>query len=253
MILLDESVRFFMYMEHYQFSRKLTPVTSSFALQMSRLRSDILSVRELVVLGQEGTAHVIGRSFVDGIELAMALAEDPDFALAYTESVKDDDFWAKMIGYGRIYVRVERFLRASGVEESEVVNYISRHKSMKNALSDHVHIINYSAFRAAVSPSITRPGMVQIGHVGSISAQLPQLCLALAVESHVFAACCVNSFARAEPTPAFANYKLTAKLQDVITSTHVLQELLVRYGDSLREWSSDFFDEHWLKDDSINL
>jgi hypothetical protein len=250
MVLLDEAVRFFVYFERYQYSRKLSRNTSPFALQLSRIRSDVLSLRELIALGQEGPAHTIARCFVDGIELAMALAEDPAFAVAYTEAEDESEFWKRHIGYGKIYGRVESFFRRTGGTVDQASEHISRHKEVKNALSGHVHIASYSAFRSAAVPSITHPGMLHMGALGSLSIHMPRLCHFIADETHIFAACCINAFIRPNPPPVFANYRPTKKLHDAVASAHVLQELLARHGDTMEQLSDSLMNDN-DSDDAI--
>jgi hypothetical protein len=241
LVLLDEAVRFFIYLERYQYTRKLVQETSPFALQLSRLRSDVFSIRELISLGQEAPAHTIARSFVDGVELAMAIAEDPSFAISYSDAEDGLNFWKKHIGFGRIYGKVERFLRRTVGSEKEASEYIARHRAVKNALSGHVHIAPYSSFRSGAVPSITHPGLFHIGGLGSLSIHMPMLCWLIADETQIFASCCINAFVKPNPPLVFSNYSPTKKLHDAVTSAHVLQELLVRYGPQLERLNESFF------------
>lgn len=241
MVLLDEAVRFFVYLERYQYTRKLARETSPFALQLSRLGSDVLSIRELISIGQEAPAYAIARSFVDGVELAMAIAEDPSFAVAYSEAEDNLAFWKKRIGFGQIYSTVERFLLRTGGSATEASQHIARHKAVKNALSGHVHIAPYSALRSGLIPSISHPGMFHIGELGCLSTHMPQLCMLIAEETHTFAACCINAFIKPNPPLVFSEYRPTKKLHDTVASAHVLQELLARHGHQLELLSNSFF------------
>ena len=243
MVLLDEALRFFVYLERHQHSLKKGPEITPFMLQLSRLRSDVLSIRELICIGQEAPAHTIARSFLDGVELAMALAEDPAFAVAYSDADDATQFWRDQIAYGRIYRVVERFLRRGGSDE-QARTYVARHKAVKNALSGHVHIASFSAFRSGAVPSISHPGMIHIGEIGCLSAHMPRLCKLIADETHVFAACCINAFVRPKPPPVFAAYRPSKRLGDVVTSAHVLQEFLLKHGDELDHAAEALFDAY---------
>jgi hypothetical protein len=163
MVLLDEAVQFFVHFERYQYSRPLTTESSLFAQQVSRLRSDAISVREVIVLGQEAPANVLIRSFVEDIELAMAFAIDPSFAAAYSEADDQTAFWRNQIAYGRIYAKVSEFLQRGGSEAAEVESRITYHKQVKDALSGHVHSARHSTLRAAAAPSLSHPGMFHLG------------------------------------------------------------------------------------------
>ena len=240
MLLLDETVQFFIHFERYQYSRRLTGESSPFALQVSRLRSCALAIRELVALGQEAPAHVLARAFVEDVELAMALAADPAFAIQYSNATDESAFWKKYIGYGKINARVEQFLRRAGGTAEQIDEHIGLHKQVKNSLSGHVHTASYSSFRAAIVPSLSHPGMFHFRELGALSAHLPRLCLFLANETHVFSACCINLFIRPDAPAALMSYKPTGLLGDAVASAHVLQKLLANYGGELERLCEGF-------------
>lgn len=243
MVLLDEAVRFFIHIERYQFTRGLVQETSPFAFQLSRLRSDVLSIRELIISGQEASSHTIARTFVDGVELAMAMAEDPAFAIAYFNAEDGLAFWKKEIAYGKIYGKVAKFIRRTGGSPQQSDEYIATHKAVKTALSGHVHSASHSAFRSGLVPSISHPGMLQVGGIGGLSAHMPKLCLFVADETHIFAACCINAIVKPNPPLVFAVYRPEKNLQNAVTSAHVLQELLVRHGERLQILAEEFFED----------
>lgn len=236
MLLLDEVVQFFIHFERYQYSRKLTAESSLFAQQISRLRSDVISIRELITLGQEVPALVLARAFVEDIELAMAFAIDPDFAVSYSAADDQTAFWKSQIAYGKIYSRVEAFIQQACLPAEEVESHIAYHKAVKSSLSGHVHSARHSIIRSAAVPSLVRPGMFHLGQLGALSAHLPSLCLFLADEAYMFSACCIKLFIKPNPPHAFMNYKLTGVLDDVIASAHLLQELHCQYMEDLRSY-----------------
>ncbi|NMK44802.1 hypothetical protein [Achromobacter sp. Bel] len=244
MVLMDEAVRLFMFLERHQFSLGLGPGVNAFAFQLSRLRSDALSIRELITLGQEAAAHALARSFFDCIELAMAIAEDPEFAEAYDTSESEEEFWRKHIAFGRIYPRVERFISRGCGSAKEAEYQVSRHRAVKGALSGHVHIARWSAFRTGVVPLLSQPGVLSIGAIGALSAHFPSLCLLIANEAHLFSACCINILTKPNPPQVFAQYRPSRKLNDVVSSTHVLQELLERHEKALEQYAGRHFDSY---------
>lgn len=241
MLLLDESVRFFIHFEQYQYSRDQTSESSPFVQQISRLRSDAVAIRDIVALGQEGPAYALARFFIDDVELAMALAADPEFAIQYFNAEDGAAFWKNNIGYGKIYTRVERFLELGGGTIEQVREHIDLHRSMKNALSGHVHTDSFSSFRSGAVPSLSHPGMLHVGQIGALSAHLPRLCLLVANEAHVFSASCINLFIRPDAPPALKGYKPTGLLGDTVASAHVLQELIVTFGAELDDLCESFF------------
>lgn len=234
MVLLDEVVQFFIHFERCQYSRQLTSESAQFAQQISRIRSDAISVRELIVLGQEAPAHVLARSFVEDIELAMAFAIDSDFSASYSKADDQTAFWRSQIGYGKIYSKVIEFFRGAGGDLAETESRIAYHKGVKDACSSHVHSASHSTMRSAFVPLLSHPGMFKVGGLGGLSDGLPRLCLFLAEETHVFSSCCIKLLIKPNPPSALAGYGLTGVFGDVIASAHLLQELCLQYFDDLQ-------------------
>ena len=69
-VLLDESVQFWILFERLQHSRRFNKRTSVFAMQLAKLRSTVISIREVILLGQDIPAHTLTRAFVEDIEVA---------------------------------------------------------------------------------------------------------------------------------------------------------------------------------------
>lgn len=242
MILLDEVVQFFIHFERHLYSRKLTEASSQFAQQISRLRSDVIAIREVVAIGQEAPASVLARAFVEGVELAMALAIDETFSRTYASAEDQTAFWKRQIGYGKIYPRVEAFMKGAGDAPEEIGEHIARHKAVKDGLSGHVHSARYSALRSVAVPSISHPGMFHIGGLGALSAHLPRLCMLVADETHVFSGCCINLIIKPGPPAALENTRPTGVFGNVIASAHLIQQLLLEYGDQLSRHYESFLE-----------
>lgn len=234
MVLLDESVQFFIHFERHLYSKKLTSASSQFALQISRLRSDAIAIRETIAIGQEAAASVLARAFLEGIELAMALAVDESFAKSYSETDDQSAFWRRQIGYGNIYRMVEEFLSRAGLQPSDIDSVIRYHKQVKDALSAHVHGAPHSALRSAAIPSISHPGLLHVNSLGELSAHLPMICLFVATTTQTFSGGCIKLIIKPNPPAAFAATTTTGRLSDAIASAHLIQELLAQYGDDIQ-------------------
>lgn len=232
--LLEEAIRFMLAFEEYQFSRELTKESSPFVLHTTRLRSDLIAIRELVAIGQESSALALSRVFVEDLEIAMALAIDPEFAVAYFESSDNDDFWSSHVGYGRIYPRVRKFLDRGGGDGESTEERVDHHRRMKTFLSGHIHPSSSSAFRAAFPPSLEHPGQMARRPLGYVSDNLPPLCLYIAEEVRVFSACCINMFIKPGGPPAFVGYEPSGLMDDFLAAANVLQEVGSKYHDELR-------------------
>lgn len=244
LILLDESVRFFVHFERFYNTCELTAETSPFAFQLLRIRSDILAIRELVTLGLESPALTLGRAFVENVELAMALVEDPQFALEFSESSDDADFWKSHIGYGRIYPRVERFILSAGFSPDATAERLSHHRAVKTFLAGHAHPSYGAAFTVAFPASIRNPGLFHNRPLGALTTNLVRECLFLAAETHNFVVCCINLFVRPKPPLAFADFKPNGEMDDFMGSAHVLQELLISHEDALYVYLDDLEEQH---------
>lgn len=236
MILVDEAVQFFVHFERHVHSQNLTKTSSQFAGQVSRLRSDVIAIREVIAVGQAAAAAVLVRAFVEGVEMAMALAIDDALSSAYAEADDQTAFWRHEIGYGKIYPRVEAFLKRAGDTREETQEHIARHRAVKDSLSGHVHSARHSAMQSAFVPSISHPGMFHFGELGALSAQLPGLCLVVANETYVFSECCISMIIKPNPPKALENTRMpTGVFGDVVASGLVIRELLLKYGNDIQE------------------
>lgn len=233
MALLEEAIRFLLAFENFQFAQGLIVENRELAVHTTRLRSDLIAVRELVAFGQESAALAIARVFFENIQIAMGLAIDPAFSLPYGEATKDSDFWSKQIGYGKIYPRVRKFLAAGGGDPDTVDGKLAHHKELKSFLSGHIHPTTSSAFQSAFPPALGDPGMLLERPIGSVSRNLRPLCLTLADEVHMFAACCMNMFISSNPPPALSGYKPSGEMDDFLDAASVLRELIVKYLEPL--------------------
>lgn len=235
-LLLDESVRFFVNFERLQRTRQFTKVTSTFAMQIGRLRSLVLSIRELVYLGQESPGHALARVFLDDLELAAVMIDDPDFALQYMnehEAHDEQAFWKQNIGYGRIYPRYYNFLVRAGWTTRAAARQIRIHRATKNVLSGHVHPSPATTFRGLASRSWTHPGLIAIDTLGHTSRHMPGLCIFVAGETRYFGAAVVNLFLKDEPPLALRDYKRKGVVSHVVASTMILQELMDKHATNM--------------------
>lgn len=233
MVMLDEAIRFVLAFEEYQYARKLGGDVSTFAIHLARVRADLLSIRELILLGQESAAMAVARVFVEDVEIAMAIAVDPEFAREYGSTEAPDLFWSKNIGYGKIYRRVEKFFESAGASKEETEADIDYHRRLKTFLSDHIHPTHSCAFRLAFPRALEKPGLMLVRPLGAVGPNLGHLSLFLAEEIHRFAAGCINMFIRPNAPPVLAGFSPNGQLDDVFAAAHVLQGLIMRYADAL--------------------
>ncbi|MBS7806088.1 hypothetical protein [Variovorax sp. PCZ-1] len=235
MVLLTEAVQSLIHLEQHLFSRPLNQDSSPFALQISRVRSEAVALQQVIAIGQEAAAGVLGRSLFEAIEVAMAVSIDDDFSRRFLCDEDQDKFWKSHIGYGHIYKKVSAFLVATGDSPEEVTAYIDFHKQIKNLLSGHVHSANRLAFRSACVPALANPGNFTIGQLGALSIHAPHLCLIVAEEISLFTRKCLVLTIIPEPPVPFAHNKPRRSFDAFLISVYVLQSLMTKYGPELHE------------------
>ena len=227
----EEAVKFVVAFETFQFERKDRPKESTpFILMLARVRSDLVSIRDLLLIGQESPALALARVFLEDIELTMATAVDPNFATSFMDAESPDAFWSKNVGYGKIYPYVEKFLHLGKQGKKVSAAHIAHHKSLKSFLSQHVHPTFNSALRLTLPPSLEHPGHFANRPMGWFGESSGRLCLYLADEVQVFAATCINSFIKPNPPVVLANYKPNKSLATFMRPAHNLQTLLAKYS-----------------------
>jgi hypothetical protein len=234
-LLLEEALRFVIAFENFQHTRKLSANLAAFVLQLGRVRSDLLAIRELIYLGQETSALAVARVFVEDIEITMAAAIDSEFALGYSEAPDREAFWMKNIGYGKIYPYVQRFVEGGRGTREQVEAKLEHHRALKTFLSNHVHPNISSAFRTVFPAILDRPGLFAFRPLGTAGENFGPLCCFIAEEIHGFAACCINMFIGKNPPPALAGYIPNSELNEALGYAHVLQELSTAHVDELYE------------------
>lgn len=231
--LLNESIQFFIHFEKFQYIKPLSSNAMSFSVVISKLKRDLISIRELLLIGQDTTSLVLARTFVEDLEIAMAFALDPALCESYASNNDQADFWNKNIGYGRVYEKVESFLTACGATTEHVTAAVQKHREFKKFCSGSTHGGRTASLRSAFTPSLLDSDVFHHLSLGALSEDTPRLCLFLAQESQMFAGSVVRNCISKKPLHLFSSYQPSAELFDAFASAYVLQELVVRYGDEL--------------------
>ena len=228
-VLLDESIQFFIQFERYLFEVPLNSNLTGYAVTVSRLKRDLLSIRELLAIGQDAAANVLSRTVLENIELAMALALSADTCEAFTHTTDTNAFWNKHIGYGRVYEKMLQYAAACDVEETRAVQLVDRHREAKKLFSDSTHGGRNSSLFTAFSPSLTNADEVHFLSLGSHTHHTQFLALFVAQETQAFAGSMVKGTMSRNPLHLYKNFRLTGRFMNAAASAHVLQELLARY------------------------
>lgn len=232
-VLLDESIQVFFLLECFMFRQQLLSNEVPFAIQCSKIKRDLVSIRELIAIGQDICAAVLVRTFLEDLEIAMVVALDKGMSESYKTTNSQTDFWNKYVGYGRVYDHISKYLSASGAQEVEINETIARHKEMKRFCSDCTHGGMMSSLRSAFTPSLTDSDEVHHQSLGAISPDARFICLSVSEECRVFAGSLINHLTRDTKLHVYERFTLDDRLFDVFSSAYVLQELIKRHGKKL--------------------
>ena len=228
-VLIDESIQFFIQFERYLYEVPLSENLMSYAITVSRLKRDLISIRELLAIGQDIAAKVLARTFVENTEIAMALALSEETCKAFAQMNDTNAFWNKHIGYGRVYEQMLQYAVACDVDEVHATQLIERHREAKRAFSDSTHGGRNSSLFGAFSPSLTKSEEVHFLSLGAHTWQTQFLALFVAQETQAFAGSMVKGTMRPNPLHLYKNFRTSGRFMNAAASAHVLQELLGRY------------------------
>lgn len=239
-VLVDESIQFFVQFERYLYEFPLSSNLTSFGVTVSKLKRDVISIRDLLAIGQDVTARVLARTFIEDIEIAMALALSAETCEAYYKTHDTNEFWNRHIGYGKVYDKVHQYLLACGIEEERSRSFVGRHREAKKVFSESAHGGRQSSLMSAFAPSLTDKEEVHSLSLGALTYVTAQLALFVAQETHAFAGSIVKGTMVADPLHLFRSFPVTGRYLNAVGSAYVLQELLVRYEAELGEYEAKF-------------
>lgn len=239
-VLLDESIQFFVQFERFLYEVPLSSALTAYAITVSKLKRDAISIRELLAIGQDMGARVLARTFVEDIEIAMALALSPETCEAFRATSDTNEFWNRHIGYGRVYDKIREYLLACGVEHHRADLLVERHRDAKKMFSETTHGGRNSALLSAFPPSLTDRSQVHFLSLGAVTYATAELALFVAQETHAFAGSVVKGTLQARPLHLFESFEVTGRHMNAVSSAYVLQELLVRYEGELERLAESF-------------
>lgn len=234
-VLLDESIQFFAQFERYLYEFPLSSNLASFAVTVSKLKRDVISLRDLLAIGQDMTARVLARTFIEDIEIAMALALSTETCEAFAATHDTNEFWNRHIGYGKVYDKVHQYLLACGIEEERSKSLVDRHREAKKMFSDSTHGGRQSSLMSAFAPSLTVKDEVHFLSLGALTYVTAQLALFIAQETHAFAGSVVKGTMVADPLHLFRSFPITGRYMNAVGAAYVLQELLLRFESELEK------------------
>lgn len=166
---------------------------SAFSAQLHRASNNLLASRELLRKGFEETARVVTRSYLESIDISIAIFIDKEFAGRFFEDDANyDQLWKSKIGFGKIYQYIRKAFEHAGFSDSEAHEHIEMRKNLKNLLSSSVHCDESGAFRSlAVSP-VGYPDLVSLEPHGVVSYHTANHMHVLVSETYKFLGIIIN-------------------------------------------------------------
>lgn len=225
-VLLDESIQFFVQFESYLFEAPLSSDLTGFAITVSKLKRDVISIRELLLIGQDATARIVARAMVEDVEIAMALALSAETCAAFAGTDDSNDFWIKHIGHGRVKEKLLQYLAACEIDEQSARALLERHRAAKKHFSESVHGGKRSSLASAFAPSLTNPDELHFLSLGAVTGATADLALFVARETQIFAGSVVKGRMTEKPLHLFREFRITGRFMNAAGSAYVLQSLL---------------------------
>ena len=213
-VLLDECIQFFVQFERFLYEERPSSEMMAYVVTVSRLKRDLISIRELLAIGQDMTANVVAREFVENLEIAMALALSSDICQAYITTDDTHTFWNKHIGYGRVYELMLQYSACCDVVQARAKQWVERHKEAKRMFSDSTHGGRDSSLFSAFSPSLVNPDEVHFMSLGSHTYHTQFLALFVTQETQAFAGSMVKGTMRPNPLHLYREFRPTGRFMN---------------------------------------
>lgn len=152
----------------------------SFLFLLSRSCTLTIGVRQLLLNGLEDTARPVARSFLETLDLTLALITDDDLSSRFlggddADENHADAFWKNYISGGKLEPRIRKALQVANIGEETKNIIFEFRKSSKKTLSSSVHSSIDSAFRSFYVPSLASPGLLTKSVFGHVSILSPEL------------------------------------------------------------------------------
>lgn len=232
-VLLEESIQFLIQFERFLYETPPSNELAGYAITVSRLKHDVISIRALLLIGQDMSARVLARTFVEDLEIAMALALSADTCKAFAETSDTNAFWNAHIGYGKVYDKVHQYMLGCAVEESRAKAFVERHREAKKLFSASTHGGRDSSIFSAFAPALSNPEEVHFLSLGALTFETARLALFVTQETHAFAGSVVKGAMHSRPLHLYGRFRTTDRFMSAAASAYVLQELVLCYEDKL--------------------
>lgn len=139
----------------------------SFMLLTGRACSLAVSIRRLVLSGQDEAAHVVLRSILENLDIATVVLDDSMFADRFFKEGlgSGEKFWRSEISRSKVQRRAAKVIARAGVGDSDLER---RRKRDWSFLSASTHSAFISAFRGSGVVSLKSLDLIPspLGHLG---------------------------------------------------------------------------------------
>lgn len=160
---------------------------NALAAQLHCSSNLLISIRALLLSGLEEVARTLSRSYLEALDISVAIFISTDFAEHFFNQDKDTDkLWKNEIGYGKINNYLREAYERLDIPNSEIEDHINKRKAQKKLLSGTVHCDASSALRNWAIQPLGYLDHVSLNPHGILSNHTPNHMVFLINETYEF-------------------------------------------------------------------
>ncbi|ABR48417.1 hypothetical protein Amet_2259 [Alkaliphilus metalliredigens QYMF] len=213
-------------------------VSYGFPTLCDKMLTLTISIRELLLMGQDDNALCLFRVFMEACELGVvSLFEDnfTEYIELQDDPVNQKKFWSRNIAKGNIYVVLKKILDSIDFPEDMKNSYINVHRQRKDYISGSIHLNAGSILRGSTVPSYIHKDYFVSSTLGHVSLQAPSIYYGVLDELYYFSLVLTQSV-RAENIPnLFRDMAEHNEYRFAIKSLLYFQEVYNRFDDRIVE------------------
>ena len=197
-----------------------------------------ISIRELLLMGQDDNALCLFRVFMEACELGVvSLFEDnfTEYIELQDDPVNQKKFWFKNIAKGNIYVVLKKILDSIDFPEDMQNSYINIHRQRKDYTSGSIHLNASTILRGSAVPSYIHKDYLVPSTLGHVSLQAPSIYYGVLDELYYFSLVLTQSVRAKKIPDLFRDMAELNEYRFAIKYLLYFQEVFNRFDDSIAE------------------
>jgi hypothetical protein len=133
----------------------------SYFLLVTKLCQLYFAMRKLIITGLEDPLRCLFRSFIETMEIALAIIDDEELGKEYmSENItySSKKFWENKVAYGKINEPIKKTLIRANYNSEEIERFMNIKSDSKKVLSNSLHSSIGSVLQVYATPSLKYPG-----------------------------------------------------------------------------------------------